>query len=151
MASGYAIELVNMRSLVISLLLLSGCATADFAQLADSATTAVALEAGFSEGNPVFHGPSWPVIAGVKMGVTQVVKVLPEPWCNNALFGLTVTGFGAAVWNFGVMLGSGPAAIPFGAAMIWHFWEPWSMDAVQDCANVRVVINEWIGGWNDVQ
>ena len=47
-----------MRSLLLGLLLLSGCATADFGQLSDSATTAVALEAGFSEGNPLFHGPS---------------------------------------------------------------------------------------------
>lgn len=140
----------KMRASVLGLLLLSGCATADFGQLADSATTAIGLEAGFSEGNPLFHGPSWPVIASVKLGVTQVAKVLPEPYCSGALFGLTATGFGAAIWNFGVMLGSGPAALPFVGAMLFHFWEPWRMDAVQDCADVRIVLENWTGGWNDV-
>lgn len=137
-----------MRASLLGLLLLSGCATADFGQLADSATTAVALEAGFSEGNPLFHGTSWPVIAGVKMGMTQVAKVLPEPYCSNALFGLTTTGFGAALWNFGVILGSGPAALPFVGVMLWHFWDEWQLDAQSDCAQVQVLMTEWSEGWN---
>lgn len=143
------IRVGNMRALLLGLLLLSGCATADFGQLADSATTAVALEAGFSEGNPLFHGPSWPVIAGVKLGVTQVAKVLPEPYCSGALFGLTATGFGAAIWNFGVMLGSGPASLPFMAGTLWHFWDEWQLAAQSDCAYVQVVLSEWGVGWNE--
>lgn len=139
-----------MRAPLLGLfLLLSGCATADFGQLADSATTAVALEAGFSEGNPVFNGAGWPIIAGVKLGVTQVVKVLPEPYCSSSLFGLTITGFGAAIWNVGTMLGSGPAAIPFIAGTIWNFWDEWKLDAQSDCAYVQVVLSEWGVGWNE--
>lgn len=138
-----------MRASLLGLLLLAGCATADFGQLADSATTAIALEAGFSEGNPVFHGAGWPVIAGVKLGLTQVAKVLPEPYCSKSLFGFTVTGFGAAIWNFGVMLGSGPAAVPFIAGTLWHFWDEWQLDAQSDCARVQVMLNEFIGGWNE--
>lgn len=74
----------NMRAPLLGLfLLLSGCATADFGQLADSATTAVALEAGFSEGNPILHWAGCPIIAGAKLGVTQVAKVLPEPYITK--------------------------------------------------------------------
>lgn len=93
--------------------ILTGCATADYGQLADSATTAVALsQEGFAEGNPLLGGMSWPWIAATKIAVTQVVKLTPPAICEPGLTGLALTGFGAAIWNIGVMAGSGPAAIP---------------------------------------
>lgn len=117
--------------------LLSGCATADFAQTADSATTAIALQSGFSEGNPIFHGAAWPIIAGVKLGVTQVAKTLPDPYCEAALFGLTVGGFGAAIWNIGVLAGSCAAAIPVIAISTLVLWDTWSKHAKRDCVDAK--------------
>lgn len=130
-----------MRALIF-ILSLSGCATADYAQVADSWTTAVALEAGFSEGDPLFGGAGWPVIAAAKLGVTQVVKLTPDPVCSAGLFGLTVTGVGAAAWNIGVMLGSGLAALPFAGAIIWHNWGVWQEHAVRDCGAARQWLEE---------
>lgn len=121
--------------------LLFGCATADFAQTADSATTAIALQSGFSEGNPVFHGAAWPVIAGVKFGVTQVAKTLPDSYCEATLFGLTIGGFGAAIWNIGVMAGSCAAAIPVIMVSTLVLWDTWGKHAKQDCAEAKEFIN----------
>ena len=54
---------------------LAGCAHADYGQLADSATTAVALSrAGFAEGNPLLSGLDWPEIAAAKLVITQAVN-----------------------------------------------------------------------------
>lgn len=121
--------------------LLSGCATADFAQTADSVTTAIALQSGFSEGNPVFHGAAWPIIAGVKFGVTQVAKTLPDPYCEATLFGLTIGGFGAAIWNIGVLAGSCAAAIPVIMVSTLVLWDTWSKHAKQDCIEAKGFIN----------
>jgi hypothetical protein len=134
----------KLKVFSLSLLLLgsAGCATADWAQIADSTTTAVALEAGFSEGNPLFHGMSWPVIAVAKIGATQGAKLLPEPYCEYSLFWLTVTGYGVALWNIGVMLGSGPAALPFVAAITWGFWDDWQVASQTDCAVAKQVLSE---------
>lgn len=123
-----------MKALLLSALLLSGCATADYAQLADIGTTAMGIEGGFAvEGNPVWGGASWPVIAAVKIGVTQAVKLTPKEVCESGLFGLTVIGSGAALWNIGVIAGSGPAAIPFAIGLwIWR-WDDWQADAIVDC------------------
>lgn len=126
-------------------ILLMGCATADWAQIADSTTTAVAIEAGFSEGNPLFHGAGWPAIAAVKIGVTQGAKLLPGQYCEHSLFGLTVTGFGASFWNIGVMLGSGLAALPVFVAVTWGFWDRWLDNAQQDCAAADQMVRKW--GW----
>lgn len=123
--------------LLSAILLLSGCATADHAQVADSFTTMVALEAGFSEGNPVFHGAGWPVIVATKIGATQLIKLTPEPVCNSGLLALTVTGIGAAAWNIGAMMGCGLAALPFAVVIIWNEWDAWRNDAVRDCANAK--------------
>ena len=73
---------------------LAGCAHADYGQLADSATTAVALSrAGFAEGNPLLSGLDWPEIAAAKLVITQAVKLTPEPICEPGLMGLTVFGY----------------------------------------------------------
>jgi hypothetical protein len=93
-------------------LLLAGCATADRAQLADGATTWVALSKSYTEANPVLAGLSGPEIIAVKLAVTQAAKLTPEPWCSALLYHLTWQGYGAALWNAGVMLGSGPAVRP---------------------------------------
>ncbi len=122
-----------MKAILLSALLLSGCATADYAQMADVGTTAIALNSGFVEGNPVWGGAGWQVIAAVKIGATQAIKLTPQEVCEPGLFGLTVAGFGAALWNIGVMAGSGPAAIPV-AAMLWAWqWDNWTQDSVNDC------------------
>lgn len=137
------LSVLRARIALMAAPLLYGCATADYAQLADSWTTAMGMEAGFSEGNPVFHGAGWPVIAATKFGVTQAVKLTPEPVCSTGLFALTVTGIGAAAWNIGVMLGCGLAALPVAGAIIWSNWDVWRNDAVRDCAVAQDWIKEW--------
>ena len=115
---------------------LSGCAHADYGQLADSATTAVALSrAGFAEGNPLLSGLDWPEIAAAKLAITQAVKLTPEPICEPGLMGLTVFGYNAAVWNVAVLAGSGPAALPFMLLLTGWGWEWWWADAQRTCAD----------------
>lgn len=114
---------------------LSGCATADYGQLADSATTAVALSNGYSEANPLLDGMSWPWIAVTKLAVTQVVKLTPLEICEPGLTGLALGGFGAAIWNIGVMAGSGPAAIPIILVGGWFLFDPAVANSKQTCAD----------------
>lgn len=116
--------------------LLGGCALADYGQLSDSATTAVALSReGFAEGNPLLSGMSWPWIAATKIAVTQAVKLTPPEICEPGLTGLTLGGFGAALWNIGVMAGSGPAAIPIILVGGWFLFDPAVDDAKKTCAD----------------
>lgn len=122
-------------ALSVLLLWMTGCAHVDRAQSADGLTTIVALEQGFSEANPVFDGMNGPTIFAVKLAVTQVVKVTPTPICQPGLLGLTAAGYGAAMWNIGVMAGSGPAAIPLMIGLTVWQWENWEKDAVKTCAN----------------
>lgn len=122
-----------MKAILLSALLLTGCATADYAQISDIGTTAIALNSGFVEGNPVWGGASWPVIAAVKIGATQAIKLTPQEVCEPGLFGLTVAGFGAALWNIGVIAGCGPAAIPVIIGLTWWQWDAWQASAIADC------------------
>lgn len=126
-----------MRFALISVLLslLLGCAHADRAQIADGATTWVALSNGFAEANPLLSGLSGPAILAVKVGVTQAVKQTPTTICEPGLMGLTVAGYGAAAWNIGVMAGSGPAAIPVVVVLtIWQL-DNWKTDAKHSCGD----------------
>ena len=41
----------------------------------------------------------------------------------------TLLGSGAALWNIGIIAGSGPAAIPVAARQ----WDNWTQDSVNDC------------------
>lgn len=121
---------------------LVGCATADYGQLADSATTAVALSReGFAEGNPLLGGMSWPWIAATKIVVTQAVKLTPPVICEPGLTGLALTGFGAAVWNIAVIAGSGPMAIPFIIVGGGLLFEPALADAKRTCADPWAFLN----------
>lgn len=114
-------------------ILLGGCAHADYAQIADSSTTAIALSSGFAEANPIFGGASWPVITVVKLGATQVVKQMPPDICRPGLMGLTVGGYSAALWNIGVLAGSGLAAVPVALGLaIWQ-WDNWVANAQSQC------------------
>ncbi len=113
--------------------LLFGCATADRAQIADVATTAFAMHDGFIEGNPLMSGLSIGEMAAVKIGLTQAVKFLPVPHCTAALWGLTASGYGAAIWNVGVMLGSGPAALPVALLLIWTQKLNWLKSSADTC------------------
>jgi hypothetical protein len=123
-----------MKAILLSALLLSGCATADYAQIADVGTTIVGIESGLGvEGNPVWGGASWPVIAAVKIGVTQAIKLTPKEVCEPGLFGLTIMGSGAALWNIGVIAGCGPAAIPVIIGLWWWQWDNWQTEAINDC------------------
>jgi len=124
-----------MKSIILAIILmLSGCATADYAQIADVGTTIVGIESGLGvEGNPVWGGSSWPVIAAVKIGVTQAIKLTPKEVCEPGLFGLTIMGSGAALWNIGVIAGCGPAAIPVIIGLWWWQWDNWQTEAINDC------------------
>ena len=124
-----------MKPFIIAIILaLSGCATADYAQIADVGTTIVGIESGLGvEGNPVWGGASWPVIAAVKIGVTQAIKLTPKEVCEPGLFGLTIMGSGAALWNIGVIAGCGPAAIPVIIGLWWWQWDNWQTEAINDC------------------
>jgi len=115
---------------------LTGCAHADIGQLADSTTTAVALSReGFAEGNPLLSGMSWPWIAATKIVITQAVKLTPPVVCEPGLTGLALGGFGAALWNIGVMAGSGPAALPLIVVGGGFFWDAFVADAKATCAD----------------
>lgn len=126
----------RLGTLLLGLGVLGGCAHADYGQLADSATTAVALSrAGFAEGNPLLSGLNLPEIAAVKIAATQAVKFTPTLVCEPGLMGLTITGYNAALWNLALLAGSGPAAIPFMVILTGIGWEVWWQDAQQTCAN----------------
>lgn len=114
---------------------LAGCSHVDYAQLADSTTTAVGLSSGYVESNPVLSGLSWPYIAAVKIGATQAIKLTPPEICEPGLLGLTASGYGAALWNIGVMAGSGLAAIPIVMGLTVWQWENWTADARTTCAS----------------
>lgn len=122
-----------MKAFLLFALLLTGCATADYAQMADIGTTAIGLERGFVEGNPVWGGANWPAIAVVKLSVNEAIKHTPKETCEPLLMWSTLLGSGAALWNIGIIAGSGPAAIPV-AAMLWAWqWDNWTQDSVNDC------------------
>jgi hypothetical protein len=104
---------------IIPLVLLIGCSHADWGQLSDSATTAVALNSGFSEGNPLLSNASWLVIAGVKVALTQVVKLTPPEICEPGLTGLA---------------GSGPAALPLAVGLAMWQGPVWFADSQIVCA-----------------
>lgn len=110
-----------------------GCATADRGQGADVLSTYAAFQQGFSEGNPLMSHLSIPQMAVVKLGVTQGVKFLPVPYCTTGLWALTGAGYGAAIWNIGVMLGSGPAALPLVAGLFWWQWDDWRDSSYRTC------------------
>lgn len=120
---------------LVALLSVSGCSWADRAQIADATTTAIALNSGYAEANPVLGGLSAPAIAAVKIGATQLVKLTPPEICEPGLTVLTVGGFAGALWNIGVMAGSGLAAIPFVIGLTWAAWDDWRADAKATCAD----------------
>jgi len=129
---------------------LSGCATADYAQTSDSITTGIALSNGFAEANPIFANAGWPVIAIAKFGITQGVKQLPFQYCQPGLFGLTISGFGAALWNVGVLAGSGPASLPVIVGVFYWQWDNWKRDSIMDCIKKpsEIMIFESTTGWD---
>jgi len=114
-------------------LLLAGCATADRAQLADGATTAIGLTNGFAEANPVLSGLSGPAILVVKLGATQAFKVAPKEVCESGLYWSTGLGYSAALFNVGVLAGSGAAALPAIIALWAWRDEAWQADATRNC------------------
>jgi len=123
---------------------ISGCAhisQADYAQTADVVTTAVGLSNGLSEANSIWGDVNWPVMAVVKLGATQAVKLAPEPYCTSGLMGLTIAGYGAAFWNVGVMLGSGPLAIPVAVGVLGWQWENLAQDSMATCNSTGVGFN----------
>lgn len=130
---GQRSKMKNIIPVLLSAAILSGCATADRGQSADVLSTYVAFQQGFSEGNPIMAHLTIPQMAAVKLGLTQAVKFLPEPYCTNGLWGLTAAGYGAAIWNTGVMLGSGPAAIPFIIGLVWWQWDDWAFSSNRTC------------------
>lgn len=130
-----ALALLSAVLVAVLVLWITSCAHVDRAQGLDGVTTIIALENGFTEANPLFGGLNGPEIFAVKIAVTQVVKLTPEPICQPGLLGLTVTGYGAALWNVGVIAGSGPAVIPLILGLTLWQWENWAKDAVKTCEN----------------
>lgn len=126
--------MIRFALVAVLLIPLLGCAHADRAQLADGATTWVALSNGFAEANPLLFGLSGPAILAVKVGVTQAAKQTPNEICEPGLLGLTVSGYSLALWNIGVMAGSGPAAIPVALGLALWQWEDWAVDARDTCS-----------------
>jgi hypothetical protein len=120
---------------VLFSVLVGGCATADRAQLADVATTALAMSQGAVEGNPLMAGFGIGEMAAIKIGLTQAAKFFPEPYCEATLWSLTALGYGAAIWNVGVVLGSGPAALPVAALLIWTQKVHWHETSANTCAD----------------
>lgn len=72
--------------------------------------------------------------AQIADGVTQAVKQTPTEICEPGLLGLTVSGYSLALWNIGVMAGSGPAAIPVALALALWQWDSWAVDARDTCS-----------------
>lgn len=114
-------------------LLLSGCATADVAQFADSGSTAAAFHYGFVEANPVLSGLPLGGIVAAKFAMTQAIKLTPQEVCEPGLFFFTLSGSAGALWNVALIAGAGPASLPVIAA-IWAWqWDRWQEDAKTDC------------------
>ena len=116
-------------------LVLSGCATVDKAQTFDGATTWYAFANGFSEANPLLAGMTGPEIIAAKLLVTQAVKLTPDAFCVPATQSLTVTGFGAGIWNLAVVANGWWVAIPVIAIVVWTYWDYWWEESKAVCAD----------------
>lgn len=115
-----------MRKLALAIVLasfLTGCAITPThphgAQLADIATTAIALSNGAVESNPVLSGldpAGLAVVAGAKLLLPSLAKQLPYEACKLSQSFLFGSGYGAALGNltviFGVAGSAWPVAIP---------------------------------------
>lgn len=124
-------------ALATAALVLHGCAHADYGQFADSTTTAVALSRdGFAEGNPLLSHVGWPGIMAIKIVATQAVKLAPDSFCTAALTGLAGFGYGAALWNLGMLAaGSGLVGLPLAVVAVGLFGDDWHADSVVTCAD----------------
>jgi hypothetical protein len=82
-------------------------------QAADIATTAAAISSGFAEANPLVSGAidfgAGVVVAAIKLGLPAIADRLPLQTCTSARSTLAAAGWGAAVWNVGMVVGA-PAA-----------------------------------------
>lgn len=101
--------------------------------MADIGTTAIGFERGFVEANPLLSNLNLPQIAAIKIGATQIVKFTPDPFCREGLWVLTAGGYSAALWNLGVIAGSGLAAVPFIAALIVWQNDEWYVSSIETC------------------
>ena len=125
---------MKLSAAALCIAISGGCATADYAQMADVTTTAVFMETGLGvEGNPVWGGANWPVMIVVKLGVNEAIKHTPTETCEPLLMFSTMLGSGAALWNIGVIAGCGPAAIPVIIGLTWWQWDAWQASAIADC------------------
>lgn len=122
-----------IASALLAVTILAGCAAADRGQSADVLSTYAAFQQGFSEGNPVMAHLTIPEMFAVKLGLTQAVKFLPDPYCTGGLWALAGVGYSAALWNVGVILGSGPAAIPVVVGLWWWQWDDWRDSSYRTC------------------
>ena len=98
-------------------------------QAADVGSTAAALSSGLAEANALVAGAGLPVAAAVKIGGTAIAHHSSYPACRDALPALGSLGWGATLWNVGMIAGAGPvAAVPAVATAVaaWRqdrFWE----------------------------
>lgn len=101
---------------------------------------------GFEEAG-LMKGLSIGQMAGVKLGVTAAFKFAPVEYCRPGLQMLTAFGYGAALWNIGVIAGSGPAAIPVIVGLTWWQWDNWDTSALRTCLDPWQVVPLSI--WNE--
>lgn len=91
---------------------------ADAGQLADKGTTALALTAGYTEGNPLLADLSPAGMIALGVGVVALRKIviadLPMAECLAGTRVISSIGWGAAAWNAALLAG---AATPLGAVI----------------------------------
>jgi hypothetical protein len=93
----------------------------------------IGLRNDYAESNPFLANLDGWQILGIKVVITQLVLETPKPFCESFTFWLGAQGYGAAMWNIGVIAGSGPAALPFVAALwIWK-WNQWWNESALVC------------------
>lgn len=78
---------------------------------------------------------SVPQMLLLKLGVVQLMKFTPKEFCEPGLTALTISGYGPAIWNIGVMLGSGPASLPVIAGIVYWLYMPWYESSKRTCEN----------------
>lgn len=129
-----------MKALLILLILLAPsswarASEADFAQLVDAGTTFVGVEfMGKVEGNALLGWANGWQILGIKVAMTQGVKLTPDEFCQSGLVGLTGAGYAAGLWNVAVLTGSSGWFVPplFVVLVVWR-WDYWVKDAEATC------------------
>lgn len=117
--------------LVVVALTLGGCATlhidgADRAQLADVASTSVALSSGLQEANPIMapfttNGPAgFVAMACIKLGLNRAARLQKPATCRQWLSISTAAGWGATTINLAAMTSPPLALVAIPVTVLSH-------------------------------